>query len=272
MNDHVFGILYGVVQGLTEFLPVSSSGHLALIPHFFQLKDPGVAFDLAMHVGTAMAVIGYFWKDLRGLFISTLRICTSTIKQRNLDEVQHHPFLLNLLVASGATFVGAMALKNLAAQYGRSPMVISLNLIVVGIIMWVVDIRAKNIPQQGIISQTAIRRSLLIGMSQSLAVWPGVSRSGATLTMARMLGISRREATAFSFLLGLPIILGGMLLKLKDFHQDISLTVCLVGIAVSFLVGLLAIHFFLKFVEKIGLVPFSIYRILLGFVLIFYFY
>ena len=252
-------MIYGIIQGLTEFMPVSSSGHLAILPHIFDIEDPGVVFDLAMHVGTALAVILYFFKDIKALLIETFYL--GQIKKSN---PKMRPFVINLWISTIGTVITALILKSFAESYGRDTNLIAFNLILFGVLMFVADKFCAQKKEGHMILTIRVKEALFIGISQAVALFPGVSRSGATLTISRFLGISRVEAARYSFLLSLPVILGGMLYKFKDFlgsDTQFDMALCLFGIGVSFIVGLITIHFFLQIIAKLGLIPFALYRI-----------
>jgi undecaprenyl-diphosphatase len=257
--DVLSSSIYGIVQGITEFLPVSSSGHLALLPHFMNINDPGVAFDLTMHVGTALAVLIYFWRDV-------CKLLTQYWECRFFSKEVFHKnaYCINYLFSTIITVVLAFAIKDFAATIGRSILFISSNLIFFGILMFIADKWGRHGANGQMDNSIKVKESLLIGLFQGFAVFPGVSRSGSTLTISRFLGISREEASRYSFLLSLPIILGGFILKLPELssNQSVDLQTCLVGGVVSLLVGLLTIHLFLKIIKKLGLWIFSIYRII----------
>jgi undecaprenyl-diphosphatase len=262
--DFSWSVFYGFIQGVTEFLPISSSGHLALIPYFFELKDPGVLFDLLMHLGTAIAVILYFHKEVLRLIKETILL----LVKRNLKETV---FVQNFIIATIASFVLILLIKDLAFEYGRTAKIIGFNFIVFGILMYLADRKeSKNVD---LTSQSKLKKALFIGLSQSLAVFPGVSRSGITLTSSRYLGLGRVEASRFSFLLSLPVIVGSIIFKIPDIMggsiENVSYPIMVSGIFFSFFFGLITIHFFLKLIAKIGLVYFSIYRILIGLFLIY---
>lgn len=260
-------IIYGFIQGLTEFLPVSSSGHLALLPHFLHIEDPGVLFDLAMHVGTALSVIVYFHKEI-GILLEE----AGSMLLRKDSPHQKRGFLINMVASTGATFILVMILKKLAFDYGRNPFLIEMNLVLFGLLMYGADRFALKSGKDGDVGQMNslnMIKAVMIGLSQSIAIFPGVSRSGITLTMARFLHLSRREAGRYSFLLSLPIIIGGFIFQLPKFlieKHPFDMASFAIGLGVSFLVGLLAIHLFLKLVERIGLIYFSFYRIVLAIV------
>ena len=265
--DLFWATIYGLIQGVTEFLPISSSGHLAVIPFLFTLEDPGVLFDLMMHLGTAIAVILYFRKDILKLITGFFGIC----RTRNINEA---PFVCNFLLATFFSFVFILVLKKFALEHARVPIYIGINLIVFGIIMYFSDRSAEKNINMG--SELKLKEAILIGIAQSFAIFPGVSRSGITLTMGRFLGLGREEAGRFSFLLSLPVILGSIVFKLPDILNggagDASLGILFYAVLCSFVFGLVTIHFFLKLIARIGLVHFSIYRVLFGSYLLYLIY
>ena len=248
--DYYSSLIYGIVQGLTEFLPVSSSGHLGILPKLLNIHPPGVVFDLAMHVGTALAVSVYFKKDLKELFKSAIKL--------NFRRSTWNPgqlLAVNMILSTIVTVVFAFIIKDLAMTY-RSVEIISFNLIGFGLLMWVSDlIGSKNV--DSVMDKTGSgSKAILIGLSQVLALFPGVSRSGITLTAARFMNLSRDEASRYTFVLSLPLIIGGFIMKLPEFissKQSFSISISLFGMFVSFIVGLLTIHLFLKIISKIGL-------------------
>ena len=263
MNE-LWAILYGLIQGITEFLPVSSSGHLALIPKISGIDDPGVVFDLVMHLGTALAIIIYYNKDIKALIDELCLI----IKDKSLEKGH---FFQNFIVATFCSFVFILLIKNSALAFGRSGTLIGVNLIAFGIIMFVSDLNIEN--KFSLVDNKSYKRSIFIGIFQSLAIFPGVSRSGITLTAARFTGLSRIEASRFSFLLSLPIIFASIIYKIPDILTGTAIIVnpinILIGIISSFIFGLLTIHFFVRIISKVGLGIFTVYRIVLG-VLVFY--
>ncbi len=257
MNESIIAVIYGVIQGITEFLPVSSSGHLALIPYFLGAKDPGVFFDLSMHLGTALAVLISFRAEVRRLIDQSFLITNSA------ESV----FARNFYIASLVTVFCVFGLKGVAENYGRSPNMIAFNLVFFGLLMWLCDYLGKS--NHNLMKSPGYLRAALIGVSQSLAIFPGVSRSGITLSSSRLLGLSREDAASFSFLLSLPIIIGGFFYKLLGLYQtnaihSIQWHSVFIGITVSFLVGLLAIKFFMKLLSKVGLWVYFWYRLALA--------
>jgi undecaprenyl-diphosphatase len=259
-------ILYGIIQGITEFLPVSSSAHLAVLPKFLKIQDPGVTFDLLMHAGTAFAVLLYFYKDVGKLFKGLPGIFKKDTPQT--------AFLKNYLIATIVTVVVALLIKDYAKTVGRKIELISLNLVVFGLLLFLCDLFRKRDRELGKMDQGHFLRALLLGFGQALAVFPGVSRSGITISVGILCGLNKTEASRFSFLLSLPIILGGMVLLMPEFLSNPntpSLAFSLSAFFTSFIVGILSIHFFLKWMLKWGFWPFCLYRIAFGILLLYLF-
>ncbi len=256
-------IVYGIIQGLTEFLPVSSSGHLALLPFFYDFKDPGIFFDLAMHVGTALAVAIYFHKEVRRIGKNAIFF---VMPNKKCDD-----FTKNFMIATFFTGFFALLLRPVAEEYGRNEIFIAFNLAFFGILLFISDrISRTDKTMEGFRASS----SIVIGLSQVLAIFPGVSRSGITITSARFLGLSKEDASSFSFLLSLPLIFAAFFLKsygLISHPSEIKFEVlnCIVGVVVSFGVGLATIHFFMKLIRKIQFGYFLVYRLILS-ALVFY--
>ncbi|MFT8315500.1 MAG: undecaprenyl-diphosphatase UppP [Clostridium sp.] len=248
-------IVYGVVQGIGEFLPISSTAHLILVPWFFGWGDPGVAFDVALHLGTALAVILFFWKD----WISLISSGFTKPKSENGK-------LFWLIIA--ATIPGGIfgVLLDNYMQNFRNPALIGIMLIIMGIVLYYADkIGSKEIEMEKI----GLKRSLVVGFSQVLAVVPGVSRSGITMSAGRFMGIERESIAKFTFLLSSPIILGDALYHLKKMGNiPIDKGSFIVAVLTSAIVGALAIKFLLDYLKNKGFAIFSIYRFILGAIVI----
>jgi undecaprenyl-diphosphatase len=258
--SNLWAIIYGFIQGISEFLPVSSSGHLALLPKFFDVSDPGVVFDLVMHLGTALAVIIYYHKEIKQLILEFFEI----VKFRSLDRGF---FFQNFALATIVSFILILIIKDFALMYGREGAFIGANLIFFGILMFLSDLKKED-ESISLVGNKNYFKAIVIGASQSLAIFPGVSRSGITLTSARFMNLSRLEASRFSFLLSLPIILASVAYKVPEIASgvgiDVDLSVILIGVISSFLFGIVTIHFFLKLISKMGLWIFTVYRIIIG--------
>jgi len=261
----LWAIFYGVLQGLTEFLPISSSGHLALTPFFFKLEDPGVIFDLMMHLGTAMAILLYFHKDVKTLYSQTLLL----LKTRKLSAEVSYAF--NFIISTITTVIFILIIKDFALEYGRNPQFIAYNLILFGVLLFIADKFGKETTDLTQISD--MRRSILIGFSQMLAIFPGVSRSGITITSARFSGLSRVNAGRFSFLLSLPIIFASVAYKSKSLLSSneplaFEMSHMIIGVITSFIVGFVTIHYFLKLLNHLGFGIYAVYRVILGVVIL----
>ena len=245
--------ILGLVQGLGEFLPISSSAHLVLIPWLFKWNDPGLTFDIALHIGTLIAVAIYFWKDW-------LKLITKGLTDVRSAEGK----LFWYLVA--ATIPGAVVgflLEKKAETIFREPILIATMLILLGVLLYWADRRGvKHIEMNRI----TFRTSLFIGLSQALAIIPGVSRSGITMTMGLLMGLTREGAARFSFLLAAPIIFGAALVKLPFLISNPSIITInfIIGILVSFVIGILSIGFLLRYVQTNNFLPFAWYRFILG--------
>lgn len=250
--DYRIAATLGIVQGLGEFLPISSSAHLILAPWFFGWPDPGLTFDVALHVGTLVAVVAYFWSDL-------LRLAIAAPRPRTPDG---RLFWLLLLGAIPGAIAGVL-LDDLAEQAFRSPLLIAGTLSLMGLALLAADrIGATDREMHDIGPLDA----LLIGAAQALAIVPGVSRSGITIAVARARGIERATAARFSFLLGIPLIAGAALFKLRHLADTPGALTgpFLVGVLAAALVGAASIAFLLRYLQRAGLGLFVLYRLLLA--------
>jgi undecaprenyl-diphosphatase len=243
-------ILLGAIQGLTEFIPVSSTAHLFLIRYFFNWTDLGLSFDMALHLGTLLALVIYMWRDWYEILT----------KRRDLL------FLVIIATIPGA--IAGFLLENAAEFYFRSPLIMAVTLSLFGIILLLADRWSRhNISMENM----GIKEALIIGFSQMLAIIPGVSRSGATLTGAFLCDLKREDSARFSFILSMPIILGAggvSLLKLFKGQEAISVNTVIIGILFSFIFGYLAIHFMLTYLKRHNSNIFVYYRFILSLIII----
>src|SRR5690554_324644 len=250
-------IILALIQGLTEFLPISSSAHLILPSQLLGWTDQGLAFDVAVHVGTLLAVMLYFRQEIGQLIVGWLG---SFKGQHNA-----HSRLARLII--WGTFPAALAgllLSGLIEDYARSALVIAITTIIFGLLLWYADARAS---QQQTIEKLTLRQVLIIGVAQALALIPGTSRSGITMTAGMMLGLTKTDAARFSFLLSIPIILmagGYQGLKLVQQAESVAWLPVLIGVITSFVAAYVCIHVFLQVISKMGMLPFVIYRLALG--------
>jgi undecaprenyl-diphosphatase len=246
-------VILGLAQGLGEFLPISSSAHLVLIPWLFRWTDPGLTFDVALHVGTLVAVVIYFWKDWWQLII------------KGFTDVRSEKGRLfwYLVVATVPGAIGGFLLEKKAETLFRSPILIATMLILMGILLYWAD--RKSSKKIGI-NHITFGTSIFIGISQALAIIPGVSRSGITMTTGLLMGLTREGAARFSFLLSTPIIFGAAMVKLPGVISNSSaITVDFaIGMAVSCITGIASIGFLLRYVQTKDFLPFAWYRFILG--------
>ncbi|MCZ7570462.1 MAG: undecaprenyl-diphosphate phosphatase [Ardenticatenaceae bacterium] len=245
-------VTLGLVQGLGEFLPISSSAHLILTPWFLGWPDPGLAFDVALHVGTLAAVVIYFWRDW-------LRLLRAAPRPRTPEG---RLFWL-LLVGSIPGGIAGVLLDDLAEQALRSPLLIAGMLALMGLGLLAADRRGAR--DHGLLDIGPVDAAL-IGMAQALAIVPGVSRSGITIAMARVRGVEREAAARFSFLLGSPIIAGAALFKLRHLvaTPDAVAGPFLAGVLTAAVAGALSIGLLLRYLREAGFGIFVVYRLLLA--------
>jgi undecaprenyl-diphosphatase len=246
------GIL-GLVQGLGEFLPISSSAHLVIVPWLFNWEDQGLTFDIALHIGTLIAVAIYFWKDW-------LQLITKGVTDARSREGRLFWYLV-LATIPGA-MIGLLLEKKAETSF-RNPILIAIMLIALGIVLYWVDRKsAKKIEAENI----SLKTSFLIGLSQALAIIPGVSRSGITMTTGLFLGLTREGAARFSFLLSAPIIFGAAIVKVPHIiaNPAVITTNFIVGMVVSCVTGIASIGFLLRYVQTKTFLPFAWYRFILG--------
>ncbi|MCA9363374.1 undecaprenyl-diphosphatase UppP [Candidatus Kaiserbacteria bacterium] len=253
-------IILGLVQGVTEFLPVSSTGHLVLVHEWLEVEGANaLAYDAVLHFATTAAVTVYFWSDLWVLIQAVFR------KLGRLPVNERDMTLFYALVIGTIPAVGlGVILEGVISEYLRTPLFVAGLLFLASIFFLYAEWRYYLQPAHG---ELTLKRGLLVGMFQALALLPGMSRSGSTIAGGMLLGMSRYEATRFSFLLAIPITLGvgiKMSLDLLKMGGAVEWSVIYVGAGVAFLTALFVIHFFLKFIRKYTLWPFVWYGIILS--------
>lgn len=256
----VDAVVLGLVQGVTEFLPISSSGHLVLVRQLLTIDDTnGLAFDAVLHLATAAAVTIYFWSDIWVLIQAVLR------KLGRLPVNERDITLLNaLLIGTIPAVVLGLMLESTISENFRTPLIVAVFLFIASIFFIFTEWRYYLKPAHG---EITLRRGLLIGLYQALALVPGMSRSGATIAGGMLVGLSRYEASRFSFLLAIPITLGvgaKMLLELLQNPAGVNWPLVWLGAAIAFFTALLVIHFFLSFIKKYTLWPFVWYGLILS--------
>jgi undecaprenyl-diphosphatase len=252
-----FAAVLGLIQGLTEFIPVSSSGHLRVAPALFGQPDPGAAYTAVIQLGTLVAVIAYFWKDLAALPAAMFR------------DPGSFEARLPLLIAVGTIPIGVcgVLLKKHIEGDLRSLYIVAAMLLVIGVVMIIIDRYAGGRDSYRPLPSLTYRDALLIGCAQALALVPGVSRSGATLCMILLLGFSRPDAARFSFLLSIPAIAAAALFELKDALGGVAgntIPALAIGTIVAAISGYASIAWLLKWLASHSLIGFAVYRIACG--------
>jgi undecaprenyl-diphosphatase len=256
-------IVLAVVQGLTEFLPISSSGHLVLVPAFFDWADQGLVFDIAVHFGSLIAVCFYFREDLAKLIGGGISAISGDLSSSSSK------LALGLALATVPAAIAGLLFAGWIETHLRDPRVVVVTLAGYGMLLALADRLGS---QKRDMSTLTIRDAIVIGLAQALALVPGTSRSGVTITAAMAMGLKRRDAARFSFLLSVPVILLATLYKGASMimgNEAIAWGLLSVAALISALVAYLSIEFFMRFVNAIGLVPFAIYRLILAGVILY---
>ncbi|MUH72369.1 undecaprenyl-diphosphate phosphatase [Psychrosphaera haliotis] len=257
-------IVLAILQGLTEFLPISSSAHLILPSQLFGWDDQGLAFDVAVHAGSLIAVVLYFRQEVGAMAVSWVKSFTG---HKDKESTLAWLIILGVIPAGLIGFI----LDDFIENNLRSAAVIATTTIVFGLLLWYADVKAKQTTNE---YQITVKKVLIIGFAQVLALIPGTSRSGITITAGLMVGLTAKAAARFSFLLSIPLIFaagGYQTIKLSQQAMPVDWTAIGLGTALSFVSAYACIHYFLILVEKIGMLPFVIYRLILGAVLIAFF-
>jgi undecaprenyl-diphosphatase len=247
----------GIVQGLTEFLPISSSAHLSLAPWLLGWPEPGLAFDTSLHLGTLAAVLWFFQEEWRRLLTAALGIVRT---RRVKDEMQRR--VVFLVIASIPGGIAGLLLEDLAETAFRAPAITGVALMVMGVVLWAADRYAR---QDRGLDAMRWRDALLVGLAQVVALLPGVSRSGSTMTAGRALRFSRESAAVFSFLMSMPITAAAVALKLPEAMHTAGMSgPLIVGVITSGVSGWLAISVLLRYVSRHSFGVFAVYRLVFG--------
>lgn len=248
-------VVLGAVQGLTELLPISSSAHLFIIPFLLNWQIPE-SFDVALHAGTLLAIVLFFYKDwlqlIKGAYEQVIQ------KRKSLNGTMFF-YIVAATIPGG---IIGFILDKFFEEFLTNPILIAVMLIIMGVVLYVVD---KNSRGNVSYEKITFKQSFLIGLFQSLAFIPGVSRSGITMTVGRALGLSREAAAKYSFMLSAPIVLAATVYKFKEFAFDIPF---LIGVLISFVVGVFVINFLLDYLKNKSFKIFAIYRIIAGLLVI----
>ena len=254
--ETIQAILLAIIQGLTEYLPISSSAHLILLSELAGWKDQGLVLDVALHFGTLLAVIFYFRREINEMLdFSHFKTMNTLIKS---------PLGVITIATIPIVIVGGLFNQFIEANL-RTSEVIAIATIIFGVLLYLSDLKGK---QAGSDLKVTLGLGFLIGLAQVFALIPGTSRSGITITAALLLGFSRTEAARFSFLLAIPVIIAANILGIFEVIQTDTLVFnyldLFLGVSISFLVAYLTIGWFLSLIERIGMLPFVVYRVILG--------
>jgi len=258
MTDYFLSFLLGLIQGLTEFLPISSSAHLLFPTLIFGTNDLGLSFDIAVHAGTLIAVIFFFRNEIKCMLKSITTFDTSLSDYRKLTYM--------LIIATIPIVLAGLGFSDFIEDRIFNVSSIAIANLIFAIILLVVFLnRKENLS----IFEITFKAALLIGFFQCFALIPGASRSGMAITGALLIGLNLKDASKFTFLLSIPTIAGALIFLLVDFNQiNFDYLNMLIGFVVSTIVAFFTIKYFLAFVERIGMVPFVIYRVILGLMLL----
>jgi undecaprenyl-diphosphatase len=260
--DRLEIVILALVQGLTEFLPISSSAHLVLVPRLFDWTEHGLVFDVAVHIGSLVAVLYYFRLEVKRMLKSWLRSLFGG--EADQDSLLAWWVIIGTLPA---IIVGFM-LQGPIEEKLRAPWIIALASIGFGLLLWRADVSAQRTRTE---FQMNLKDVLIIGCCQVLSLIPGTSRSGITITFGLFLGLTRKAAARFSFLLAMPVIFASGVLQtvrmVTEVHP-IGWLDLMLGVVISAISAALCIHFFLRLVDRVGMLPFVIYRVLLGVVIL----
>ncbi|MCI8273759.1 MAG: undecaprenyl-diphosphatase UppP [Clostridia bacterium] len=258
-------IILGIVQGLTELLPISSSAHLTLIPQIFNWTQVPESFDVALHFGTLLAIGIFFFKDWIELLIGGFK---KVVKKEDSVEGRMFWYIVIATIPGGAI---GFVLDKYAEEILTKPIIIAIALIVMGIVLYIVDKKSSTKTEY---KDMTLKQTFLIGLSQALAFIPGVSRSGVTMTTGRAMGVSRESVAKYSFMLSTPIVLAATVFKLGDFIDYLlvasttGIIAFILGVLVSFIVGIIVIKFLLEYLKKGSFKIFAVYRVIVGILVI----
>lgn len=270
MNEILQALILGIVQGLTELLPISSSAHLNLFPWVFGWEEISTSFDVALHIGTLFAIVLFFFKDWIELIKGGYN---QAIKKEKSTEGKIFWYIVISTIPTGVLClildkISEKIIEKLAVGFGIEEKIVEMfliafALIVMGIILYIVDKKSKSKTKY---ENITFKQSLLISLSQAIAAaFPGVSRSGITMTVGRGIGLERESVAKYSFLLSTPIVAAAALYELKHFVFNLSFVI---GVLASFIVGVIVIRFLLDYLKKGSFKGFAIYRVILGLVII----
>ena len=258
--SYLDAFLLAIIQGITEFLPISSSAHLIILSYILETSS-NLFYDVSLHLGTLIAVCAYFKNEIK-----------DTFNQINVQKsIFSNNLLTNLFISSLPTLFLGFLFVNFIDNNLRNTLVISVTTIFFALVLWIATLRA---PRKNELAEISLNEALIIGLAQSISLIPGTSRSGITISAGLLLGLDTKTATKFSFLMSIPTIgaiAAYQILSLDLGNLESYIQFNVLGLFVSFLVAYFTIDIFMKFIEKIGFLPFIIYRLVLGMLLVAYF-
>ncbi|WP_294985091.1 undecaprenyl-diphosphate phosphatase [uncultured Fenollaria sp.] len=264
-------IILAIVQGITEFLPISSSGHLAILQILFNVKEGNVFFSQVLHFGTLLSILLVYHKQVINMIVEFFKMLGSLIKREKIELNHYQKLALYIILATIPTVIIALFIEKYLDQLYMSSLIIGLCFIITAFMIYFIDINihGKNTMR---ITDDGVPKVLAIGAVQGVAALPGISRSGSTIFISHILGINKKDAVDFSFLLAIPAMLGGFILGLKDIFKEgsqVSFDInAIVGLIVSFITGVLAIRLIKVLIKKKKFHVFSYYLVILGIICI----
>ena len=254
-------IVLGIIQGIGEFLPISSSAHLILVPFLFGWEQSSLAYDIALHFGTLMAVLVIFFKDWWNLFIGAVNKIT-----KGKDSHDNKMFWYLVIATIPGALLGILLDDMVENVFRQKIWLIATSLAIMGVLIYLGDRWAdKHYKIETDFKHISLKQALVIGMSQALAIIPGFSRSGTTILAARLMGLSKSAATKFTFLLSVPIIFGATILEAGNLAFTFE---TLLGVFIAFIVGIISIKFLLSYIKKHDFSVFAIYRVIFAIIIL----
>ena len=265
--DIIQAIILGIVQGLTEFLPVSSSAHLVFMPEILKVQS-SLVFDTILHVGSLVAVVIYFWKDIIHMlksFFSSLMDIPRRQFRKGIREDKFKKLAWFVIIGTIPAGLAGVLFKDTFEGLFNDVFIVGFFLIITGFLLWGSEMMSRKVNNKTNLKEMSLKNSILIGIAQAFAIAPGISRSGATISAGLFLGIERELAARYSFLLSIPAILGAALVQVKDISSiDVSTAVIIAGFIAAAVTGYIAIKIVLKLIQEKNLLIFAYYCWIIG--------
>jgi len=263
MDEIIRAVILGIIQGLGEFLPISSSAHLIFARYLFGFPEMSISFDVALHFGTLIAVMFIFWRD----WLTYVNGVYQKIVHKK-SSFENNMFWYLVLATIPGALIGMLLESEIETIFRTNMIFIALTLAVMGIFIYLGDRYAeKKYKKQTTFEELTLKQTLIIGLSQALAVIPGFSRSGTTIVTARLMGITREASAKFTFLLSAPIIFGAAILKADELIKGFNLEL-VAGIFTAAIVGIIAIKFLLSYIKNNGFAVFAYYRVIIAIIVL----